>query len=156
MPDNKYVLDTSAILSGFALNYRDTLISAGVYEEIKKGRAKRNLDLNIDNFEIVEPGPEYLKMVADAAKITNDLHNLSETDMEVIAVAIEYDATIITDDYAIQNVAKFMNVRFQNFGMDKIKSLVIWKYKCTGCSRYFNRYYRECPVCGSPVKRVRR
>lgn len=156
MNNNTYILDTSAILSGFVINFNEILITPKVFEEIKKGKAKRNLDLNIDNIKTVEPDQKYEKMVKDAALITNDFLNLSETDIEVLAVAIQYNAIIITNDYAIQNVAKFMSISFQSFGMNQIKSLVIWKYKCTGCSRYFNKFYKECPVCGSPIKRVRK
>ncbi len=156
MSDEIYILDTSAILSGFVINSNKQMIPSKVFEEIKKGKAKRDLDLNIDNIEIVEPDLKYENMVKDAARITNDFLKLSQTDIAVLAAAIQYNAIIITNDYAIQNVAKFMNINFQNFGMNQIKKLVIWKYKCTGCSRYFDRYYKECPICGSPIKRVRK
>ena len=36
-----------------------------------------------------------------------------------------------------------------------IVEVVLWRYRCTGCGRYFEDPTKECPVCGSRVKTTR-
>ncbi len=146
----RYVLDSSAIIEGFIPpGDAEIYITPGVESEVKK----KGLDFSI--YRVVSPSRYNTKLVVKAAKETGDFPVLSAVDMELLALALQLDATIITDDYAIQNVAAHLKLDFQGLHQDGIKEMRKWKWKCTSCGRYFNKHYDVCPVCGGELKRVR-
>ncbi len=150
-----FVLDTSAILSRkISIADDNYIFTPGVISEIKKGKLKIILDsvpLNIRR-----PGKESVKVVIKAAGETGDLHVLSDVDIEVIAMAYEIHGTIISDDYAIQNVARHMHIKYEGADIKTIEKKLKWKYRCTGCHRIYNNYVNTCPVCGHTLKRFSR
>ena len=76
--------------------------------------------------------------------------------MTVIALAIDLNGTIWTDDYSIQNVARILGIGFKPVGMEGIKKVVKWNYKCTGCGKWYKDNQPDCPICGSALKGCRR
>ena len=95
----------------------------------------------------------YINEVINFAKKTGDYYVLSKTDIDVIALALQLNATIISDDYAIQNVARLMNLKYYGAGIETIKKEIKWKYRCTGCHKIYKNYIEICPVCGHKTKR---
>ena len=144
-----YVPDTSAIIAGLKLPPEEVLIPESVIEELRE----KIPDLAL--YAIVHADERAMREVKKAAKKSGDLDVLSRTDIEVLAVAWQEQGTIITDDYAIQNVASHMGIKYEPAGIEGIKEQRRWKWRCTGCGRYYRKYYRECPVCGSPLRRVK-
>lgn len=60
---------------------------------------------------IIEPTLETIDEVKASATSAGDSFYLSKTDLQVLALALEfkrrgYDPQIVTDDYSIQNIAK--------------------------------------------------
>ncbi len=152
-----YILDTSAILSRrFNLSSADFIIPASVMEEITKGRLKSTLDTLQETARILTPARASREVVERSAKQSGDLSELSSTDIDVLALAIETGASIISDDYAIQNVASKLNLQYTGASITEIKTEVQWKYRCTGCRRAFKEPVGNCPVCGHEVVRTRR
>jgi len=150
----KYILDTSAFLSGKSIPLDiEIIIPESVIEELG-GSGKYSLLL--ERSKIIVPSEMSVKIAMEAAERTGDINKLSKTDIDIIALSQEYDATVITDDYAIQNVLKFLNVPYMGMVMKEIKDNFGWVYRCTGCKRYYTRYYESCPVCGSPLKLVKK
>jgi len=151
----KLVLDTSALFSMQDLP-PDTEVhtTPSVIAELEKYGDKRTGYWE-HALKISHPGADSLRQVKDAAEKTGDLLRLSQTDLEVLALAMELDATILTDDYSIQNLAKYMDIEYKAVGLKGIKKLVKWKLRCTGCGRIWDKEYQECPVCGSPLKTSR-
>lgn len=149
------VLDTSALFSMQDLP-PDTEVhtTPSVIAELEKYGDKRTGYWE-HALKISHPGADSLRQVKDAAEKTGDLLRLSQTDLEVLALAMELDATILTDDYSIQNLAKYMDIEYKAVGLKGIKKLVKWKLRCTGCGRIWDKEYQECPVCGSPLKTSR-
>ena len=153
--DKKYIIDTSAILSGkINISQPDYIYADSVIEEIKNGSLEKILDSA--NIDIRHPDRKYVDMASEAAMKTGDYSVLSKTDIDVLALGIEYNGIIITDDYAIQNVAMYCGVEYAGSGIDPIKKNIVWKYRCTGCYRIYNKYIEICPVCGHTVKRYSR
>ena len=76
---------------------------------------------------------------------------ISDTDRELLALALDLEAILFTDDFAIQNVAIALGVRSHPITQRKAKR-VFWKYRCTGCGKYYD-HDGECPVCGAAIKR---
>ncbi|BAB59263.1 hypothetical protein [Thermoplasma volcanium GSS1] len=150
----KYVLDTSAIISrNINLLDGDLLFPSSVIGEIRKGKLKYMLDALFPMIRIVDPDQYYVRSVEDAAHKTGDLMNLSGTDIEVIAVAMQYGATIVTDDYSIQNVASALKIAFMNANIKSISKQISWVYRCTGCKKIFHEPVKVCDICGHNVKR---
>lgn len=149
-----YILDTSAFLSGKPVpSDIEIIIPESVLNEIKD---KTKILYLLENSKIVNPSEISLKIAKEAAIRTGDINKLSDTDIDIIALSLEFDATVITDDFAIQNVLKFLNIKYTGMSMKEIENNFKWIYRCTGCKRYFSKYYDFCPVCGSPLKLVKK
>jgi len=151
-----YVLDTSAIISRrFNLAGPDVLIPDSVIEEIRKGKLKSMLDAMDETIKVMSPSRESIKAVREKARISGDLDELSDTDIDVIALAYETKSKIISDDFAIQNVASLLSIDFMGADISEIRQQVIWNYRCTGCRKFFTTPIGLCPVCGHEVVRSR-
>ncbi len=149
------VLDTSAILSRkFNLNQENIVIPESVMEEVRLGKIARSLEWHEEGLRIFRPSGSSLKTVRDTAARTGDLEKLSSTDMDVIAVALETGGTIITDDFAIENVASRLGLKFLGADLKPISREIKWQFRCTGCGKRFSSHREECPVCGHEVKRI--
>jgi len=98
-----------------------------------------------------EPDPRYLAKVLDAAERCGDAGVLSRTDREVLALALELKATVVTDDFAIQNVAHRLSIPIATIRQRSARP-IRWRFRCKGCGRYY-RQEGECPVCGAEVRR---
>ncbi|MFD1513602.1 NOB1 family endonuclease [Halomarina rubra] len=101
------------------------------------------------------PSPESVRTVTNAAEQSGDARELSETDTHLVAAAFELDATLVTDDYAMQNVASRLDVPTETVGRDGISEECEWRWQCVGCGRTFDDDRDRCPVCGSELTRKR-
>ncbi len=150
-----YVLDTSAILSGkfFGSNIATT---PKILEEIKpKGHSWRLLEyMKSIGMKVIEPPGEAIKEVIEAAKRTGDIANLSEADIEAIALAYHLKAILLTDDYSMQNVAEELHIEYRSIVEEGIKEKFYWKFRCEACGRFFEKYQKICPVCGGKIRRT--
>ncbi|MDY6779077.1 MAG: DNA-binding protein, partial [Halobacteria archaeon] len=81
-----------------------------------------------------------------------DRSEITETDLRLIAAALELGATLVTDDYAMQNVAERLDVEVEMIAQEGIDEERDWKFQCQGCGRVFDEEKR-CPVCGSETAR---
>ncbi len=151
----RYVLDTSALFSMDRPPDGESHVTLGVLKELERYNDSRH-HLWGSLVVISEPSKESLEKVRKAAAGTGDIDRLSPVDQEVLALAIDLDAELLTDDYSIQNVAKVMGVRFRTVGTRGIKKVYQWKLRCTGCGREVKEKVTECPVCGSPLTTRRR
>jgi UPF0271 protein len=151
----KLVLDTSALFAMQDLPPgAEVCVTPGVLAELKKYKDRR-VDLWGELLKVSEPSAEAMKKVKKAAQRTGDSGRISPTDAEVLALALDLGATVMTDDYSIQNLAAYLGVPFFPIGTKGIKQMFRWRWRCTGCGRLLDKEYPECPVCGSPLKSVR-
>ena len=72
--------------------------------------------------------------------------------MSIIALCIENKGEIITDDFAISNVAKNLELKIIPIMTKGIKDVGKWVHYCPGC-RTNHKSGTECPACGTPLKR---
>ncbi|UCE37016.1 MAG: hypothetical protein JSW00_16215 [Thermoplasmata archaeon] len=154
----KFVLDTSAILSGkdFSSEY-ELYSSPGILKEIEHGRMRRRLDYLLESgLKVMSPSKETLKTVRECAQDTGDIARISEADIEILSLAKELDAVLVTDDYSIQNLASKLHVKYQGAAQEGITRIIEWSYRCRGCGRYWEDFHDSCPVCGSELKTTRK
>jgi UPF0271 protein len=153
-----YVLDTSAFIYGIAPGGEMETVPA-VYAEVKDDRSRLKLEV-LEGLKIVEPDGSFVAKVADAARESGDNMRISKADGDLLALAIQEkeagkDVVVMTDDYAVQNVARRLGVRTAALRQKKTRNSVAWEKRCTGCGRTFAEG-EECPVCGSPLRLKKR
>jgi UPF0271 protein len=88
-----------------------------------------------------------------AASESGDREELSATDIELLAAAFELDAQLVTDDYAMQNVAERLDIYVEFIAREGITEQRDWDFQCQGCGRVFDENKDRCPVCGSGLTR---
>ncbi|MDW5561975.1 MAG: nucleic acid-binding protein [Methanomassiliicoccus sp.] len=150
----RFVLDTSALFSMQDIPPGEAYVTPGVIAELRKYKDPR-LTFWEDMLRVTSPSPQAAEAVRKAAVRTGDDARLSPTDLEVLALAMDLKAELLTDDYSIQNLARVMGIRFRGVGMKEIKEVVHWKYRCTGCRREWDENHPDCPICGSPLRSSR-
>jgi endoribonuclease Nob1 len=144
-----YVLDTCAFLSQKHPNGKLITISQIESEIQNKQSLQYFLNLKEIGLEIREPSRKNLEIVKSNAVKTGDLDVLSDTDQKILAIAYETKSTIVSDDFAIQNVALYMNIEYISCNGKTIKELRKWKYKCSACNFVSANKNSECITCGS-------
>lgn len=68
---------------------------------------------------------------------------------------LKEEGVLLTDDYAVQNVASMLGIKVEPVVQKKIKDVLIWQKVCIGCKRKFDSG-DICPVCGSPMRKGRK
>ncbi|MDD4307443.1 MAG: nucleic acid-binding protein [Thermoplasmata archaeon] len=152
-----YVLDATAIRAGMSIQEKGQFFTTpGVIGEIRKGPVARSLELAVEiSLTVTEPGDAARKKVMEAARKTGDDGRLSETDMEILALAWEMKAVLVSDDYSVQNVAAVLKIPIQG-NLDGIRKVINWTFRCRGCGKYYDEMQPDCPICGAEVRTVRR
>jgi len=150
------VLDASAFYAGIPFASQEkSYTTSVVFDEIK--HIKKNHDVlkilvETKRLEILDPKQEYITKVLSSAKEIGDFQNLSKGDISVIALCLQLGGELVTDDFAISNTAKRLNlivIPIMTKGIDKVKD---WVYFCSGCEKIFSKITR-CPICGSKLNR---
>jgi len=159
------VLDTSAFVAGFdPFSVREEQIAPPKVEEEVKRNAMTLLrfSMAVENgrLKIFAPSQEFMNKVKASATSVGDSFFLSETDKQVLALAMEIKARgdtpqIVTDDYSIQNVAKQLGLEYVSLVTFGIKRLLTWIRYCPACHRTYpaNFKTKECTICGTALKR---
>jgi len=150
------ILDASAFYAGVPFrSSEDCYTTSLVYEEIK--HIKKNHDalgtlLETNRLKIREPDSESEKDAIKSSKDTGDFPQLSKQDISIIALAIQMKGQIISDDFAISNVAKNLGLEIMPIMTKGIKDVGKWIHYCPGC-RTNHTTGKECPMCGTSLKR---
>jgi UPF0271 protein len=149
-----YILDASVFFSGFPVG-PGSFTTPSVAGELADLASKCRFDLLTDQgLQVRGPDPLTVLNVREASRRSGDLPVLSETDLDLLALATELEGTIVTDDYAIQNVANHLQIPVLPVHQRPAVKRT-WKYRCPGCGRYY-KDTGECPVCGAIIKRKRK
>lgn len=152
-----YVLDTSAFLHVTPTTLRGELLTAKeVIEEAKslELQAKVETALVQGVVKVVSPSSSALRKVKQEMKRTGD--RLSVADIKVLAIALERkeeNLVLLTDDYAMQNLAERLGVRYRALRTPGIKKTLKWIRWCPACKREVKANAKECPVCGTKTCR---
>ena len=150
------VLDSTAFYAGIPFGSNEpSYITSLVYNEIdhiKKDHDAVQILIETKRLTINEPEEKFVTTSIDAAKKSGDFSNLSDEDISTIALSLQLGAELVTDDFAVSNVAKNLNIKVIPVMTSGIKNVIIWKYYCPGCKTNFSKV-TECPRCGSKLKR---
>jgi len=153
-----YVVDTSVLYYGKDLPADfEIIISPGVVRELEKDDMADRLQLLMaTRVRVHSPSKKSMDRVSEAAAKTGDSRRLSETDKEILALAIDLGYQLLTDDYSVQNLAVVLGIPCRGFDQRGIRQVFEWEAKCGGCGKRFPPGIDVCDVCGSETKTTRR
>ena len=148
------VLDASAFIHDYTPEERMATIPL-VREELEDEAGYRFDALEGSGMRVHIPDPGTVERVERAARETGDAETLSRTDVRLLATSFELDATLVTDDYAMQNVAEKLDVAVDVIAQEGIDERRDWRFQCQGCGRTFDEHRDRCSICGSDLERKR-
>ncbi len=159
IPSGVYVLDATPLLTGYTptlvsnVHYttQEVMDELGADEQLRFAVAKEWLHVR-------QPSAKSLKAIREASVETGDNFVLSKADLSILALSFEIRGggamvTLLTDDYAIQNVAAKLHIAFQKYAWQGIRRRIPWELYCPTCRKTYNTRQRTCPNCGSTLKR---
>ena len=150
------ILDASAFYAGVPFrSANDCHTTSLVYDEIK--HIKKNHDalgilLETNRLKIREPDKKSTDTAINAAKNTGDFPQLSKQDISIIALCIETEGEVITDDFAISNVIKNLGLKISPIMTKGITDNGKWIHYCPGCRTNHSNGIK-CPACDTLLKR---
>jgi UPF0271 protein len=156
----KYIADAAVFIMGNCNIPSSQMISVPrVEDEMRSEDALLRYDIaKAEGLRIEAADKKYTALVEEQAKQTRDFEKLSQTDIEILSKALEYqeqyqdNAILLTDDFAVQNIAARLGIVVAPIAQRVIKDQIIWQKQCIGCHRHFSDG-DECPICGSPLRK---
>ena len=158
------VLDTSAFIMGLdplGLELESYSVPE-VTEELKQqtGPSYRlTVSSSSGKLKIQSPTSLSLQEMSERAKSLGDKMALSRADISVLALALDLrkdgkSPVIVSDDYALQNVAEGAGISYQPLATLGIRQKFSWTFYCPACfKRYAEGEVQVCQVCGTKLKR---
>ena len=149
------VLDATAFYAGTPFRSEDSYyVTASIYDEIrhiKKNHIALEILLNSKRLIIQDPDDKHVTKVRNAAKKTGDINSLSDEDVSSIALALELGSDLISDDFAVSNVAKHLGVVIIPIMTKGIKTVGRWIHYCSACG--ISSKESICPNCGNKLRK---
>jgi endoribonuclease Nob1 len=150
------VLDATAFYAGIPFTSNDSFITTSVvYDEIQHIKKKQGiLEMlqQTNRLQIRDPSDEFISTVRHTADKTGDNVIISKQDITIIALALENNIELITDDFAVTNVAKQLKIKTSSLMTQGINTIGKWISYCSMCGKEFSKE-KECPICGSKLNR---
>jgi endoribonuclease Nob1 len=154
---NKLVIDASAFYSGFPFLTLSTCYTTNsILNEIKHMNRKYGaieLLIDSDRLKILEADKECLRQVVTMAKKTGDYEKLSTADVSILALAFQLKSTLISDDYAVQNMAATLKIPVGTIGTKGITKVRRWINFCNACGKAYGPNISQCMLCGNTLRR---
>ena len=146
-----YVLDSSVFIEEYEVDGEVATVP-GVREELEGASQYRFDAMEGSGMRVEIPSSNVRDEIERIARETGDFEELSRTDRYLLGVALELDGELLTDDYAMQNVAESADIDVKVIAKDGIEEEREWKFQCQGCGRVYDEKVR-CQVCGSETTR---
>jgi len=160
LPQKIYVLDTSAVIAGFVPGLADVeqVTVQEVLEEARDlcSRLEFETAVTAGKVSVTEPSEESMLKVRNKVGQTGD--RVSEVDIKLLALALDLqlagkEPELVTDDYAIQNLASLFGISYRRVAMPGIKEVFAWGMVCPACGRTYPADASRCDICGSQLRR---
>jgi len=150
------VLDATAFYVGIPFSSNDSFMTTSmVYREIEHIKSKQGvLDMlqQTNRLQVRDPKEETIKIVNQTAEKTGDKITISKQDASIIALALENDVELITDDFAVTNIARQLEIKTSSLMTEGISKVGKWISYCSVCGKEFQKE-KECPICGTKLNR---
>jgi UPF0271 protein len=150
------VLDATSFYAGVPFSSQEPSFTTPlVFEEIKhikKSHGAVQTLIDLGRLNIIEPEKKFTGMILEKANQTGDLPSLSKEDVSVLALCIQIDGELVTDDYTVSNVAKHLNLKVIPIMTKGISKILDSVYFCPACNKV-SKKMSTCPICGSKLKK---
>lgn len=154
------VLDTSAFIQGYTASDTETRLYTTplVLDEIRDDMARIRAEnwRHTGKLIVQVPDEASIKHIVSQAKRMGEAQSLSETDISVLALTHQIgDATLVSDDYSVQNLADELELSYRGMNTRGIKRRFQWIHYCPGCRKQYTTPQEDnrCPICGTELKR---
>ena len=108
------ILDASAFYAGVPFGSTEKYYtSTQIFDEISHIKEKHgaiDVLLSTGRLDVRQASQESCNVVKKASVESGDAQTLSESDVSLLALGYEMKGEIVTDDYAVSNVAKRLNI----------------------------------------------
>jgi len=121
----RIVLDSPAFINSSLFEIKRKYYTVReVLDELKDLRSKSLAETALISGKLVvrEPEKNSVKRVLEKAKEIGSKEKLSETDIHVLALALDLSAMILTDDFTVQNTAAHLGIKFSGVLRGEIKT----------------------------------
>jgi len=154
----RYALDAGAFYSGLvflssALRYFTTHAVLDEVKHIKKSHGAIEALIESKTLQIVNSDRKSIQKVVAAARETGDYAKLSEADISIIALALQFAIVLVTNDFAVANVASTLKIPVKSVSGKGIRQTRRWIAYCSACGRAFGPNAIECRLCGNRLRR---
>ena len=155
------VLDTSALISWPVERMSGAVVLEGQKEEVERKFPERMISLEVSDLNWETPTDESVEIARKLASKTGDISGLSSIDLGLLALAIEKNGRLHTDDYRLQNLCKNAGVEWLPVETGGISSVWKWEVRCSGCQSKAEQpnfvtlkkeELGECQDCGAPLR----
>jgi UPF0271 protein len=151
------VLDAGAFYAGIPfLSSGRYCTTQSVFDEvkhIKKSLGAIEVLLEAGSLHVIDPDKNSVEKAKAAAKKTGDYAKLSRADFSVIALALQLKIALLTDDYAVANVATTLEIPVRSSSSKGMKERRKWIAYCSACGKAFGPNANECLLCGNKLRR---
>jgi len=138
LDSNQFILDANAFYAGMPfLSSSASYTTNSVFDEVKH----------------IKKSYYGLRQIKAVAKKTGDISTLSVADLSILALALQLKKTIISDDYAVANMASQLNIPIKNLSAKGIRTIRKWIAFCIGCDKAYDSNITECQLCGNKLRR---
>jgi endoribonuclease Nob1 len=154
----RYAIDAGAFYSGVvflssALRYCTTHAVLDEVKHIKKSHGAIEALIESNNLQIVNSDRKSIQKVVATARETGDYAKLSGADISIIALALQLEIVLVTNDYAVSNVATILKIPVKSVAGKGIRQTRRWIAYCSACGRAFGPNAKECRLCGNSLRR---
>ena len=151
-----FILDTCAFLTQKHPTGEFVTVP-GIKSEIINRQSRQYFEnMLATHLKVMKAQKNSYDAVNKEAKETGDYDVLSKVDIDILALGYECKGTIITDDFAIQNVALALELKFLSCSGKVISEKRAWRYKCTACNHKEKVKLKNCSVCGNDeIRRIK-
>ena len=123
-----------------------------VISELKSRLSRILAQSLMTKISILTPKRSTIQRIVNVAKKMGEILNLSDTDIEIIALAYDLkkkynEVYVASEDFSIQNLCRILNVKILSVSK-KIKHVIKRLKKCIACNFIYNYSLDSCPICG--------
>lgn len=138
------VLDANTLMRGRGNLPKGKYITTPEVAEELKSQHSQNIFDNRD-IGVKSPSKESREKVGELAERIES--PTSEEDNSIVALALERNAVVVSDDRGVQNLCLWLDVDFQGFMQDEIEEKREWERVCVDCGSAVSG--EKCSTCGS-------
>ena len=149
-------MDATAFYAGIPFSSQSThYVTTLVFDEIKHIKKNHDaLQILIDSNRLLvrQPQVDFQERVEKCAQNTGDIHSLSKQDISCIALSLELNTELISDDFAVLNVSNKLGINTIPLMTNGIKVVGKWIFYCPACKKDFSDE-KNSLLCGNKLKK---